>query len=47
MAFRLGTGRDSDCRVQPMLLISSSHEKQKAIKRRASQDREFFVNESQ
>ena len=48
-AFRLGKGRDSDCRVQPgpekpMLLISLSHEKQTAIKPRASRDsgREFI-----
>ena len=32
---------------KPMLLISSSHEKQTAIKPRASRDREFYVNESQ
>ena len=32
---------------KPMLLISSSHEKQTAIKPKASRDREFYVNESQ
>ena len=46
--FRLGTGRDSDCLPdKPMLLISSSHEKQMAIKPRSSRHREFYVNESQ
>ena len=30
-----------------LLLITSSHEKQTAIKQRASPDREFYVNESQ
>ena len=32
---------------KPMLLISSSHEKQTAIRPKASRDREFYVNKSE
>ena len=32
---------------KPMLLISSEHEKQTAVKPRASRDREFLSNEQQ
>ena len=47
-AFRLGTGWALDCRVQPRqtYAVRSSHEKQTAIKPRASRDREFYIEES-
>ena len=46
---RAGTRTVTRCRSpdKPMLLISSSHEKQTAIKPRASRDRKFNINESQ